>query len=241
MEDLGHIKYALGIRIRKDKEYISLIQDRFVHQVLNEFNINQARPPSAPLPSNYKDLKDLEGKPADPPPFNFRRAVGLLQYLLQCPQPDLSFATFFFSQFLDNTKDEHYKAVVHTFKYLSGTFQFTLNFGRNQIIHPYSQIYGLTNSDWAGGTEKESFSGSLVYFHGALGWRAHKQKVVVLSSAKAKYNALTKSAQDLSWIKQLIYESANKDFSCVLHSNNHGAIAIASNPVYHHGTRHIDF
>ncbi|MBW0559032.1 hypothetical protein O181_098747 [Austropuccinia psidii MF-1] len=241
MEDLGNIKYALEIRIRQNKEYISLIQDKFVHQILNESSINQVQPPSAPLPSNYKDLKNLEGKPAEPPPFNLRRAVGLLQYLVQCTQPDLSFATSFLSQFLENPKDENYKEVVHMLKYLSGTRQFTLNLGRNQIMHPDSQIYGFTNSNWGGGTEKKSFSGSLIYFHGALGWRAHKKKFVALSSAKAKYNALTKSAQDLSWIKKLVYESTNKELSCVLHSDNQSAIAIASNPIYHHGTRHIDF
>ncbi|MBW0473195.1 hypothetical protein O181_012910 [Austropuccinia psidii MF-1] len=241
MEDLGYVKYALGIRISQNKEHISLIQDTFIHQILNEFNVNQVRPPSAPLPSNYKDLKNLEGKPVELPPFNFRRAVGLLQYLVQCTQPDLSFATSFLSQFLEYPKDKHYKAIVHTLKYLSGTRQFTLNLGKNLIMHPDSQIYGFTDSHWGGGTEKKSFSGSLIYFHGALGWRAHKQKVVALSSAEAEYNVLTESAQDLSWVKQLIYESTNKELFCVLHSDNQSAIAIASNPVYHHGTRHIKF
>ncbi|MBW0529673.1 hypothetical protein O181_069388 [Austropuccinia psidii MF-1] len=118
MEDLGNVKYALGIRIRQNKEYISLIQDKFVHQILNEFNLNQVRPPSAPLPSNYKDLKNMEGKPVEPPLFNFIRAVGLLQYIVQCTQRDLSFATLFLSQFLEDPKDENYKAVVHTLKYL---------------------------------------------------------------------------------------------------------------------------
>ncbi|MBW0543580.1 hypothetical protein O181_083295 [Austropuccinia psidii MF-1] len=241
MEDLGNVKYALGIRIRQNKEYISLIQDKFVHQILNEFNVNQVQPPSAPLPSNYKYLKNLEGRPAEPPRFNLRRAVGLLQYLVQCTQPDLPFSASFLSQFLEYPKDEHYKAVFHMLKRLSTTREFTLNLGRNQIMHPDSQIYGFTNSDWGGGTEKKSFSGSLIYFHGALGWRAHKQKVVALSPAEAKYNALTKSAQDLSWIKQLVYESINKELPCVLHSNNQSAIAMASNPIYHHRTRHIDF
>ncbi|MBW0486417.1 hypothetical protein O181_026132 [Austropuccinia psidii MF-1] len=238
---LGNIKYTLGIRITQNKEHISLIQDNFIHQILNEFNVNQVRPPSAPLPSNYKDLKNLEGKPVESPPFNFRRAVGLLQYIMQCTQPDLSFATSFLSQFLEDPKGKHYKEVVHTLKYLSGTRQFTLNLVKNLIMHPDSQIYSFTNSDWGGGTENKSFSRSLIYFHGALGWRAHKQKVVALSSAEAEYNALTEYAQDLSWVKQLIYESTNKELSCVLHSDNQSAIAIASNPVYHHGTRHIDF
>ncbi|MBW0494088.1 hypothetical protein O181_033803 [Austropuccinia psidii MF-1] len=241
MEDLGNVKYALGIRISQNKEHISLIQDKFIHQILNEFNVNQVQPPSAPLPSNYQYLKNLEGKPIELPPFNFRRAVGLLQYLVQCTRPDLSFVTSFLSQFLEDPKDEHYKGVVHTLKYLSGTRRFTLNLGKNLIRHPDSQIYGFTHSDWGGGTEKKSFSGSLIYFHGALGWRAHKQKVVALSSAEAEYNAITESAQDLSWVKQLIYESTNKELSCVLHSDNQSAIAIAFNPVYHHRTRHIDF
>ncbi|MBW0497850.1 hypothetical protein O181_037565 [Austropuccinia psidii MF-1] len=153
----------------------------------------------------------------------------------------MSFATPFLSQFLEDPKDELYKAVVHTLKYVSGTRQFTLNLGRNLMIHPDCQIYGITDSDLGGGTEKKSFSGSLVYFHGTLGWRAHKQKVVAFSSAEAEYNALTKSAQDLSWIKQLIYESTNKEVSCILHSDNQSAIAITSNPIYHHGTRNIDF
>ncbi|MBW0505940.1 hypothetical protein O181_045655 [Austropuccinia psidii MF-1] len=201
----------------------------------------EVRPLSAPLPSNYKELKNSEGKPVKPPPFNFRTAVGLLQYLVQRTQPDLSFATSFLSQFLEDPKDEHYKAVVHTLKYLSGTRQFTLDLGKNLMIHSDFQIYGYTDFDWGGGTEKKSFSGSLVYFHGILGWRAHKQKVVALSSAKAKYNTSTESAQDLSWIKQLIYESTNKEVSCILHSDNQSAISIASDPTYHHRTRHIDF
>ncbi|MBW0519012.1 hypothetical protein O181_058727 [Austropuccinia psidii MF-1] len=107
--------------------------------------------------------------------------------------------------------------------------------------HSKTQILGFTDSDWGGGTEKKSFSGSLIYFHGALGWRAHKQKIVALSSAEAEYNALTESAQDLLWIRQLIFETTNAETQCLLHSYNQSAIAIASNPIYHHGTRHIDF
>ncbi|MBW0547422.1 hypothetical protein O181_087137 [Austropuccinia psidii MF-1] len=195
----------------------------------------------APLPRNYKELKSHENYTTIPPPFNFRRALGLLQYIVQCTRPDLSFAISFLSQFLENPKDMHYKALIHTLKYLSGTQNFMLKLGINLMSHSETQIFGFTDSDWGGGTEKKSFSGSLIYFYGALGWRAHKQKVVALSSAEAEYNALTESVQDLAWTKQLIFEVTNKVRSCTLHSDNQSAIAIASNPVYHHGTRHIDF
>ncbi|MBW0466862.1 hypothetical protein O181_006577 [Austropuccinia psidii MF-1] len=120
MEDLGVVKYTLGIRITQNKENISLIQDKFIKQILTEFKTNQIRPPSAPLPFNYKELKISGDNIANPPPFNYRRAVGLLQYIIQCTQHDLAFATSFLSQFLEDAKDPHYKAITHTLKYLSG-------------------------------------------------------------------------------------------------------------------------
>ncbi|MBW0577314.1 hypothetical protein O181_117029 [Austropuccinia psidii MF-1] len=241
MEDLGTVKYALGIRINQNRECISLVQDKFIHQILTKFSIDQVEPPMAPLPSNYKELKSHENYTTIPPPFNFRRALGLLQYIVQCTRPDLSFATSFLSQFLENPKDIHHKALIHTLKYLSGTQNFMLKLGINLMSHSKAQAFGFTDSYWGGGTEKKLFSGSLIYFYGALGWRAHKQKVVSLSSAEAEYNALNESVQDLAWTKQLIFEVTNKVISCTLHSDNQSAIAIASNPVYHHGTRHIDF
>ncbi|MBW0547115.1 hypothetical protein O181_086830 [Austropuccinia psidii MF-1] len=40
IEDLSTVKYAIGIRINQNKEYISLIQDKFIHQILTAFSVN---------------------------------------------------------------------------------------------------------------------------------------------------------------------------------------------------------
>ncbi|MBW0479363.1 hypothetical protein O181_019078 [Austropuccinia psidii MF-1] len=174
MEDLRAIKYALGIRITQLEESIFLIQDKFIKQILVEFSIEKAKAPLPPLPSNYKELKNLALEPPKQPPFNFQRAVGLLQYLVQCTRPNLSFAKSFLSQFLESPCEPHYQALIHTLKYVSGTKHFSLKLGQNHLNHLKSEIIRFTDSDWGGGTEKKSFSGSLIYFHGALGWRAHK-------------------------------------------------------------------
>ncbi|MBW0568160.1 hypothetical protein O181_107875 [Austropuccinia psidii MF-1] len=95
MEDLCTVKYALGIQINQNKEYIFLIEDKFIQQILTEFSVDQVRPPMAPLPSNYKELKDLkdrENNMRSSPPFNFRRALRLLQYIVQCTRQHLSLA-----------------------------------------------------------------------------------------------------------------------------------------------------
>ncbi|MBW0561999.1 hypothetical protein O181_101714 [Austropuccinia psidii MF-1] len=201
MEDLGKIKSALGIRITQTQELVSLTQDKFINQILVEFSIEQAKAPLSPLPINYKELKNLTSTPRKLPPFNFQCAVGLLQYLVQCTRPNLSFATSYLSQFIESSCKPHYQAVIHTLKYVSGTQHFTLTLGQNYLNHPDSEIPGFTDSDWGGSTEKKSFSGSIIYFHCALGWRAHEQKVIALLSAEAEYNAMTESAQALAWMK----------------------------------------
>ncbi|MBW0531370.1 hypothetical protein O181_071085 [Austropuccinia psidii MF-1] len=241
MEHLGLAKYALGICISQGDSSISLIQDKYINSILTEFNVDQVKPTPSPLPSNYKRLKVANKKSCCQPPFNYRRAVVLLQYLVQCTQPDLSFAVLFLSQFLESLEEPHSSAIINVLKYLSGTRQYWLELGRNLLNHHEKEILGFSDSNWGGGSENKSFSSSLVYFFGALGLRARKQKVLALSSAEAKYNALTESSQDLAWTKQLIMETTNLKVQCTLYSDNLSAIAIASNPVYHHGTRHINF
>ncbi|MBW0581287.1 hypothetical protein O181_121002 [Austropuccinia psidii MF-1] len=118
---------------------------------------------------------------------------------------------------------------------------FSLNLGSNLLGHQETNILGFSNADWGETKEYKSFSGCLIYYFGTIGWPSHKQKVVALSSAEAEYNTLTECSQDLQWTRQLIYEATKVQFKSILHSDNQSAIAIASNHIYHHGTRHINF
>jgi hypothetical protein len=54
MENLGIAKYALGIRINQLGGSIALVQDKYMNNMLDEFNItnNQTRTTMIPLPSN---------------------------------------------------------------------------------------------------------------------------------------------------------------------------------------------
>ncbi|MBW0481597.1 hypothetical protein O181_021312 [Austropuccinia psidii MF-1] len=52
---------------------------------------------------------------------------------------------------------------------------------------------------------------------------------------------MTEGIQDLQWLKNLILESTNEHLRQTLFTDNQSAIAIASNHMYHHGTRHINF
>ncbi|MBW0486685.1 hypothetical protein O181_026400, partial [Austropuccinia psidii MF-1] len=133
MEDLGCIKYALGIQITQEKEHISLIKDKFIFNILQEFGLEKSRPANNPLPGNIKSFQSLPCKEMDPALFSYRRVVGLLQYLVQCTRPDLAFSTSFLSQFLENPKDIHYNAARHVLTYLNNTAHFSLQLGGNNL------------------------------------------------------------------------------------------------------------
>ncbi|MBW0530484.1 hypothetical protein O181_070199 [Austropuccinia psidii MF-1] len=240
MDDLGKVKYALGIQISQGDEYISLNQDKFINNILQEFQLTNARHTNCPLPSNIRSFRIVPTKELSPQ-FNYQRAIGLLQYLVQCTRLDLAFATSFLSQYLKDPKDLHYNAVKHVLTYLNSTKQYKLQLGQNILQQPDKSIRAFTDSNLGGSEGYKLFSASIIYYHGVIGWRSHKQKVVALSSAKAKYNEMTEGTQDLQWISNLIFEITKERKQQILYTGKQSAISIASNHIYHHGTRNVNF
>ncbi|MBW0557896.1 hypothetical protein O181_097611 [Austropuccinia psidii MF-1] len=144
MEDLGQIKYSLGIRITQLEDYISLIKDKFIKNILQEFYLTNCRHMTSPLPRNSKSFKHLPTKSIDHP-FNYHRAIGLLQYLVQFTRPDLAFSTSFLSHFVEDPKDIHFNAVKHILAYLNSTEHYNLQLGQNSLKNEQNHILGFTN------------------------------------------------------------------------------------------------
>uniref|UniRef100_A0A2N9GMI3 Reverse transcriptase Ty1/copia-type domain-containing protein n=1 Tax=Fagus sylvatica TaxID=28930 RepID=A0A2N9GMI3_FAGSY len=87
-----------------------------------------------------------------------------------------------------------------------------------------------------------STSGLLVYLgHNPITWSAKKQLTVSRSSTEAEYRALASASAELCWLRALI-----KDLGIYLYDppilwcDNVSALAIASNPVFHARTKHIE-
>uniref|UniRef100_A0A2N9G021 Integrase catalytic domain-containing protein n=1 Tax=Fagus sylvatica TaxID=28930 RepID=A0A2N9G021_FAGSY len=104
-------------------------------------------------------------------------------------------------------------------------------------------LSAYTDADWAGDPDdRRSTSGYLVYIgSNPITWSAKKQPTVSRSSTESEYRALAIASTELCWIRTLL-----KDLGIflsqtpILWCDNVSALAIASNPVFHAHTKHIE-
>ncbi len=101
-----------------------------------------------------------------------------------------------------------------------------------------------SDADWAGDSEdRKSTSGYLFQIAGGpVSWRSKKQDTVALSTAEAEYVALSSATQECVWMRRLNSELGNPpEGPSTILEDNQSSIAMAKNPQYHGGVKHIDF
>ena len=171
-------------------------------------------------------------------PGRYRRLVGKLNYLTMT-RSDISFAVSVVSQFLNSPRESHWDAVVRILRYIKSSP------GRGLIYQSrgHTDIIAYTDADWAGcPSDRRSTSGYCVLIGGNLiSWKSKKQSVVARSSAEAEYRAMALATCELIWLKQLLSELSFCTIgSMSLICDNQAALHIASNPVFHERTKHIE-
>ena len=89
MTDLGLMHYYLGMEVWQEDGRVFLGQGKYVADVLRRFWMEDCKPMSTPMITNWKKLHAFEGELVDP--TLFRRLIGLLMHLGNT-KPDMSFA-----------------------------------------------------------------------------------------------------------------------------------------------------
>ncbi|RVW51141.1 Retrovirus-related Pol polyprotein from transposon TNT 1-94 [Vitis vinifera] len=235
-KDLGKLKYFLGIEIAQSSSGVVLSQRKYALDILEETGMLDCKPVDTPMDPNVK-LVPGQGEPLGDP-GRYRRLVGKLNYLT-ITRPDISFPVSVVSQFLQSPCDSHWDAVIRILRYIKSTpGQGVLYQNRG-----HTQVVGYTDADWAGSpTDRRSTSGYCVFIGGNLiSWKSKKQDVVARSSAEAEYRAMALATCELIWLRHLLQELRfGKDEQMKLICDNQAALHIASNPVFHERTKHIE-
>ena len=133
----------------------------------------------------------------------------------------------------------HTEAVVRILRYLKGTSDRGVFFGKNHHL----DLIAYADGDWAGDRDsRKSTSGYFTLVGGNLvTWRSKKQKVVALSSAEVKFRGVAKGITEILWLRKVLYEL---DFpptgASKLFCDNKATIDISENPVQHDRTKHVE-
>ncbi|XP_060188506.1 uncharacterized mitochondrial protein AtMg00810-like [Lycium barbarum] len=236
IKDLGHLNYFLGIEVTSFPIGLLLHQSKFIRDLLHKHNCAEVTPVVCPLDLSVK-LQATQGKPLANPEA-YRSLVGKLNFLTHT-RPDLSFAVQHLSQFLQLPTDLHMQAALRLLRYLKRSADVGIFFNDCSDL----SLAAYCDSDWAACPDpRRSVSGFCVLLGNSLiSWKAKKQHVVSLSSAKAEYRAMSKVVAELTWLVRLL-----SDFGIAISApipvfcDNQAAIHIAKNPVFHERTKHIE-
>lgn len=72
-------------------------------------------------------------------------------------------------------------------------------------------------------------------------WKAKKQSTIACSSAEAEYRVLAATTNELIWLQQLLLDfHIHLSNSALIFCDNNATIYIASNPIFHEQTKHIE-
>ncbi|KAA0053129.1 integrase [Cucumis melo var. makuwa] len=114
MSDMGLIHYFLGIEVNQNEGEIVISQQKYAHDLLKKFQMENASPCNTPMDANLKLCKDNIGEAVDP--SLYRSLVGSLMYLT-ATRPDILFA--------GGNVDDHKSTYGYVFSMGSGVFSWT--------------------------------------------------------------------------------------------------------------------
>ncbi|KAG8497798.1 hypothetical protein CXB51_007413 [Gossypium anomalum] len=155
MKDLGPAKKILGMEILRDRKAskLYLSQKGYIEKVLCRFNMQRAKPVSTPLAAHFRLSSALSPQSDDEIEYMshvpYSSAVGSLMYVMVCSRPDLSYAVSAVSRYMANPGKEHWKAVQWILRYLRGTTDVCLQFGRTK-----DGVIGYVDADFAGDLDR---------------------------------------------------------------------------------------
>lgn len=182
----------------------------------------------------------VELEPDDGEPLQdqskYKRIVGKLIY----HTVDISFAAGLISQFMQNPRQSHWRAVTRILRYLK-KYPTRGVFYRRKGPGNLLQIQAFVDSDWAASVHDRRSTSGYKPGRNMVIWKSKKQNVEARSSVEVEYRAIAKATTKLICIRMWLGELGFKaKIPVLLWCGDRAAINIAKNPVFHERTRQIE-
>ena len=140
---------------------------------------------------------------------------------------------------MQNPKKSHLEAVQRILRYVKGTIDYSLLYKKCEDC----KLVGYYDTDYAGDHDTHGSITGYVFKlgSGVISWCSKRQPTVSLSTTEAEYKEAAMTAQESTWLIQLIHDLYQPvDYAMPLYCNNQSAIRLAKNPVFHARTKHVE-
>ena len=222
-------------RDRKNKR-LYLSQEKYLKKVIQRFGMENSKSERISLGEHFKLFADHFPQTKEEQAYishvPYSSAIGNIMYAMICTRPDITQSVSVVSRYMANPGKGHWQAVKWILRYLRGTVDVRLEFGRNK-----GELVGFVDSKFAGDRDKRrSLIGYLCSIGGfAVCWKSTLQATVALSTTKAEYMTLVEAI----WLKCLFTELGQGQDDIVVHYDNQSAIYLLKDQMFHERTKHI--
>ena len=246
-EDLGPVSIFIGFELTRIGSSIVLSQKRYIEKLLYKFRMNEANPCSLPIPAGTILQPNPADQESDLDPLDaylYRQIDGSLLYLANGTRYDISYPVSQLARNMANPFRNELELAKKVLRYLVGTIDLVITFGRASDSIPRSPSMYECYSDATYATEhdRKSSQGWIVVWNGgAISWRANRQSTVSQSSLEAELIAANECARELAWLEKVM-KAFGVEYSSppVLCTDNQGLVTMIRNPSNHHTLKHIE-
>ena len=137
----------------------------------------------------------------------YKEAIGSLMFLAMITRLDISYSVGVLSRYADKPKRAHWNGIKRVIKYIKGTSNYGLFYGRNDSSKNV-KIVAYSDTDFVGDYEtRKSTSGYVIKLgQDLISWSSRKQQKVALSTTESEFIAAYSTVQEMIWLDRLFRE-----------------------------------
>nr|GEV03461.1 retrovirus-related Pol polyprotein from transposon TNT 1-94 [Tanacetum cinerariifolium] len=226
--------FTKGLQIHQSLRGIFINQAKYTLEILHKHGMDKGQSIGTPMATKHKLDADLSGNPVDQ--TDYRSKIGSLMYLTSS-RPNIVQVVCFCARYQSRPTEKHIKEVKRIFRYLRGTVNMGLWYPKGSSF----ELNAFSDVDHVGCIDSCKSTSRGIQFLGdkLVSWMSKKQNCTTMSSAEAKYVALSASCAQVMWMRTQLQDYGFNYNKIPLYCDSQSAIAISCNPVQHSCTKHI--
>ncbi|CAL8086765.1 unnamed protein product [Prunus armeniaca] len=233
IKDLGPLNYFLGLQVLHKDGTLHINQLKYAHDLLQKAYLLNSKPESTPLAAKKANLLNskLESTPL--------AAKVLLSVsdgaIISNPTEYRELLAF-----MSAPRASHLVAAKRILRYIKSTIDLGLTFTPQTAT---ARLSAYSDADWAGCLNSRRSTTGYVITLGTnlISWCSKKQPTVSRSSTESEYRTLSHACVETTWLCSFLHElGVRLRFPVQLFRDNLSTTYMATNPVFHAHTSHIE-